>query len=115
MSPIEAALAAIEARDTTQPLVYTHFANQFGVDRRTLARRHQRITSSRASKELEQYAVHPQQELELVRYINQLTERGLPPTRAMIRNFSSQLAKTKLGVHWVNRFLQRHDAELISR
>jgi hypothetical protein len=32
MSPIEAALAAIEARDTTQPLVYTHFANQFGVN-----------------------------------------------------------------------------------
>jgi hypothetical protein len=27
MSPIEAALAAIEARDTTQPLVYTYFAN----------------------------------------------------------------------------------------
>jgi hypothetical protein len=115
MSPIEAALAAIEARDTTQPLVYTHFANQFSVDRRTLARRHQRVTSSRASKELEQYAVHPQQELELVRYINQLTERGLPPTRAMIRNFGSQLAKTELGVHWVDRFLQRHDAELISR
>jgi hypothetical protein len=115
MSLIEAALAAIDARDPTQPLVYTQFANQFGVDRRTLARRHQRVTGSRATQYENLRAVHPQQELELVRYINQLTERGLPPTRAMIRSFGSQLAKTELGVHWVDRFLQRHDAELISR
>jgi hypothetical protein len=40
MSSIEAALAAIESLEPREKLVYTQIAAKYGVDRRTLARRH---------------------------------------------------------------------------
>ena len=57
----------------------------------------------------------PQQELELLRYIERLTRQGLPPTRPMIRRFASEIAKKELGVHWVDRYIKRHQVDLISR
>jgi hypothetical protein len=33
----------------------------------------------------------------------------------MIRNFASHIAKRELGVHWVDRFVQRYPDELISK
>jgi hypothetical protein len=33
----------------------------------------------------------------------------------MIRNFASQIAQRELGEHWVDRFVQRHPDELISK
>jgi hypothetical protein len=105
MSLIEAALAAIKALEPGEPLVCTHIAATYGVDRRTLARRHQRVVSSRSIKAQNQQALHPQQELELLRYIERLTRQDLPPTRPMIQRFGSEIAKKELGVHWVDRFV----------
>jgi hypothetical protein len=62
-----------------------------------------------------QQALHPQQEQELLRYIKRLTERGLPPNRAMIRRFASEIAKRELGKGWVDRYIKRYDVHLISR
>jgi hypothetical protein len=73
MSSIEAALAAIKALEPGEKLVYTKIAEKFGVDRSTLARRHQRVASSRSVKAQNQQALHPQEEQELLRYIERLT------------------------------------------
>jgi hypothetical protein len=113
MSSIEAALAAIEALEPGEKLVYTQIAAQYGVNRRTLARRHQRVVSSRSIKAQNQQALYPQQEQELLRYIKHLTRQGLPPTRPMIRRFALSIARKELGVHWVDRFVERHQVELI--
>jgi hypothetical protein len=105
MSSIEAALAAIESLKPGEKLVYTDIAAKYGVDRRTLARRHQCVTASCSTKAADQRALQPQQELELLKYIKQLTERGLPPTRAMVRRFASDIAKRELGKGWIDRYI----------
>jgi hypothetical protein len=114
MSPIEAALAAIKALEPGEKLIYTQIAAKYGVDRRTLARRHQGATTSRDTQAQNLQALHPQQEQELLRYIERLTRQGLPPTRPMIRRFASDIAKKELGRGWVDRFTQRYQVDLIS-
>ena len=115
MSPIEAALAAIEALEPGEKLVYAQIARKYGVAVSTLSQRHRGVSSSRAIKAQNQQALHPQQETELLRYIERLTTQGLPPTRPMIRRFASSIARKELGVHWVDRYIERHQVNLISR
>jgi hypothetical protein len=114
MSSIEAALKAIEALEPGEKLVYSQIAAKYGVDRTTLARRHQRVTSSRSIKAQNQQALHPQQEQELLRYIERLASRGVLSTRPMIRRFASDIAKKELGKGWVDRFIQRYQVDRIS-
>jgi hypothetical protein len=80
MSSIEAALGAIESLKPGKKFAYTDIAANYGVDRRTLARRHQCVTASHDTKARDQRTLHPQQEQKLLLYIKNLTERGLPPT-----------------------------------
>jgi hypothetical protein len=115
MSSIQAALAAIASLGPGEEINYTQIAKTYGVVRSTLTRRHQGISPPRATRYENQQALHLQQELELLRYIERLTKRGLPPTRAMIRNFASQIAQRELGVHWVDRFVKRYPDQLISK
>jgi hypothetical protein len=114
MSSIEAALAAIKSLKPGEKLVYTDIAAKYGVDRRTLARRHQCVTASCSTKAADQQALQPQQELELLQCIKQLTEQGLPPTQAMVRRFASDIAKRELGKGWIDRYIKRHNIHLIS-
>ena len=55
------------------------------------------------------------QEKELVLYIDGLYIRGLPPSRAMIRNFASEIAGRQAGLNWVDRFVARHEIDLLSK
>jgi hypothetical protein len=77
MTPIEEAIAAIELRASGDDLVYQEYADWFGVNRVTLARRHQGRQGSRTAKIFDQKKLQPQQEEELVLYIRDLTKRGL--------------------------------------
>jgi hypothetical protein len=115
MGSIEAALTAIESLKPGEKFNYTQVVEQYNIQRVTLARRHQGLSTSYAIRGENQRALHPQQEQELLRYIGRLTRQVLPPTRAMIRNFGSQIAKRELEVNWVDRFVQRYPDELISR
>jgi hypothetical protein len=99
MSLIEAALAAIEALEPSEKLIYAQITRKYGVAVSTLSQRHRGVSSSRAIKAQNQQALHPQQEQELLRYIERLTRQGLPPTRPMIRRFASSIARKELGVH----------------
>ena len=49
MSPIEAAIAAIESLGPNEKFSYRQIATQYGCDRTTLARRHQGILGSRST------------------------------------------------------------------
>jgi len=115
MDPFDEAIAAIESRDPKEKLVYQDYADFFGVSRTTLARRHQGRQGTRTAKIFNQTKLTPQQEEELVRYIGDLTGRGLPPTNTMIRNFASTLADTRVSEAWVTRFKHRHEDTLISK
>jgi hypothetical protein len=54
-------------------------------------------------------------QLELVKYIEELTKRHLQPTREMIRNFASTMAQEEVSESWVTRFINRYNIQLISR
>jgi hypothetical protein len=115
MAPIDEAIADLESREPGEQYTLKEISEKHGVNRSTLGRRWRRVTASRDEGYSKQQALRPQQELELVRYIEQLTKRGLPPTREIIQNFSSSVAKRELSESWVTRFINRHKIHLISK
>jgi hypothetical protein len=112
MNSIEAAIEAIESREPGASFSYREVAKRFGVSRATLSRRHQGVTQSRAAAAQHKQLLNPQQEAELVQYIERCTERGLPPTREMVRNFATAIAKWEASDAWVSRFLHCHEVDL---
>ncbi|KAF1922286.1 uncharacterized protein M421DRAFT_78892 [Didymella exigua CBS 183.55] len=78
---LEAALEACDRADAAGELSYTKIADQSLVSRSTLSRQHQRVCALREEGNSTRQKLNPQQEYELVSYINKLTEQGLPPTR----------------------------------
>jgi hypothetical protein len=115
MDAINAAINAIESREPGASFSYRAVAQQFGVDRTTLSRRHRGASNSVAAKAEEQQLLSPQQESELVVYIEKCTERGLPPTREMVRNFASAVGKWEASDAWVTRFLHRQHVDLTTK
>lgn len=105
MDPIQAAIEDIENLEPGEQFSYTKIAAKYGVVRSTLTQRHQGQTSSERDKNFNQQKLNLQQELELVRYIKNLTKQGLPPTREMIRNFLLEVAHKQLSKSWVTRFI----------
>lgn len=114
MTPIEAALEAIESLKPDESINYTKIANQFGVSRSTLSRRHRGVQHSKDHQYEKQRVLTNQHEKELIKYVNKLTERGLCASHEMLRNFAKEIAGKKPGKHWPGRFLQRHQDQLIS-
>ncbi|KNG48771.1 pogo transposable [Stemphylium lycopersici] len=112
MDPIQEAIEYIESHEPGDDFSYTKVAAHFGVERSTLARRHQGVHNQRG---VSQRSLHPEREAELVRYIETLTERRLPPTKVIVQQFASQLAGKPVSETWVKRFLRRHPNHLISR
>ncbi|KAF1959483.1 hypothetical protein CC80DRAFT_405550, partial [Byssothecium circinans] len=58
----------------------------------------------------------PQQELELVSYIEKLTAHHLPPTREMLQNFTLSITQTNgeqlVGKSWVTQFINHYNVEI---
>ncbi|RAQ99893.1 pogo transposable element [Stemphylium lycopersici] len=46
-------------------------------------------------------------------YIDIAANCGLPPSKPMIRNFASQIAQKDVGKNWADRFVRRHQIDLI--
>ncbi|KAF1931003.1 uncharacterized protein M421DRAFT_364190 [Didymella exigua CBS 183.55] len=92
MAPINDAIAAIKALKLGEKLVYQTFANKYSVNCVTLAQRHKRVQAPLEIKNLNRQKLTPQQEEKLVRYIEGLNSRHIPPTREMIANFASLVA-----------------------
>jgi transcriptional regulator with XRE-family HTH domain len=105
---LEDALEAVRAADAAGQLSYQEIAKKYGVERSTLSRRHRGVTRTVQHKYEDQQQLTHNEELELVSYIDSLCRDYLPPTRDMIRNFASTIAKTEVSETWVTRFLHRH-------
>jgi hypothetical protein len=115
MAPIDDALAELESLEPGENFSYIKIAAKHGVVRSTLTRRHQGLVRPTQTKNANQQKLTLQQEQELVRYIKRLTERHTPPTREMIQNFASTIAKEPVSESWVTRFINRHSIHLISQ
>ena len=97
MGNIEAALAALESLEVGESINCTKFAKEYGVKRTTLSRRDRGVTRSGAERDENN---------------NELCYRGLPPTKEMIRNFASEIARKPIGKNWDDRFVERHKDKL---
>ncbi|KAF1363281.1 hypothetical protein EJ07DRAFT_173993 [Lizonia empirigonia] len=112
---MEDALAELDALDSSEEVCYATIAKKHGVDRSTLSRKHQGVSGSRVEAGLARRNLQLEQEAELVKYIEGLTERKLPPTREMVQNYASDIAGHSVSESWVTRFLHRHQDELTSQ
>jgi hypothetical protein len=89
MAPIDNVIAAIKLLEPGEHYSYRTVARRFNVSHATLTQRHKVSQSSQATKNFNQLALNSQQEAELVRYIQDLTKRALPPTREMKQNLAA--------------------------
>jgi hypothetical protein len=108
-------IKALERGGGEEEIGYVAVAKKLGVDESTLGRRHQGKCSMRVEAAQEPKNISTQQEEELVKYIKDLTSKGLSSTRAMVQNFASVVAKKKVGKSWVSRFLNRHKDTLLPK
>ena len=114
MGAIKDAIEAIESREPGEDFTYRKIATKFNVNRTTLARRHKGFQASQAAAANDWQKLNLEQKLELVRYINGLTRRGLSPTQEIIQNFASQVAGEPVSEAWVTRFINRQSDHLTS-
>jgi hypothetical protein len=100
MAPIDDAIAAIKCATPDEDVSYRKIAVQFNNYQTTWAHRHQGHTNSNAGEAQQRTHLNPQQERELVIYVQGLTEHGLPPKRTLVKNMASEVAKTKVSERW---------------
>jgi hypothetical protein len=115
MEPIDKALAWIESREPGEKIVYSHIADRFGVDCSRLSRRHRGKTTSQTQHHQNQQLLTPAQEDTLLRHIDTLHKRGLPPIRSIIRNLAFEIISKLVGKNWVDRFLRRHLDDVLKK
>jgi len=90
-------------------------AKKWGIARETLSKRFRGETGS--NQDATSYArrqLTDTQEETLIKYINKLSDRGLPPTPQIVKNLAEEIAGVTLGPNWVTRFCKRHHGQLLS-
>jgi len=88
MEPIDAALRDLALQDKRN---ISEIAGSHDVHRSTLSRRWRGKTKGRDHQIDSVSLLTKQEQKNLVLYINKLTERGIPPTNAMVRNFAHNI------------------------
>jgi hypothetical protein len=114
MDPIQAAIEAYESQEPGEQSSIP-VADDHGLWRSTMQRRMAGQIVPRAEHTTNTRKLSPQQEDELVLYIESLTARRFLPTRAMIQDFASKVAHKRVSERWVSRFLIRHNNSLTPR
>ena len=109
MGSIEEALEDLRLQEKPNIL---QTAKKHNVDRTTLSRRWNNVTGSKQAGYDAQRLLTAAQSNSLKKYINDLTERGLPPTNATIRTLAAQIAQRQPGPHWVERWLKANKKDL---
>ena len=115
MGDIEGALAALERLEVGEKPNYTQIAAQYGVGRTTLLKQYRGVQGSRAQDIKNRQLLNTTQEKELVKYLQELCVRGLPPSKQMVRNFASEIAGREAGKCWADHFIKRHMIDLVLR
>ena len=115
MTPIEEALDYLRSLGPDEKPSFTQVAKKYGCDRSALSKRYRGIQGSKQAQYENQRILNDQQEKTLVKHIDDLCVRFIPPTRQMIRNFAQETVGREVSKEWVNRFLKRHCIDLISK
>jgi hypothetical protein len=87
----------------------------FGVDRTAIKRRMKGITRPRKEADsLFRQCLTSTQEQVLIKQINSLTNKGMPPTSQIVKNLAEEIRGKELGKNWVGQFVKRHSDKLSS-
>jgi hypothetical protein len=106
---------ALAECDISEAPNYAEIARKYNLDRSTLSRRYRGKTTSREDYQSQVHqCLTNAQERVLIHQINRLTERNLPPTSQMVKNFAEEMIGRAVGKNWVNQFVKRHQSELKS-
>lgn len=107
--------AAFDYLDRQEQLNYAEAARIFEIPRLTLMRRYTGRCGSReeANSEYRQLLNDAQEET-LLRYIDELTNRFMPPTTQIIKNLAEELIKRPVGKNWPAQFVKRHSKRICS-
>ena len=112
MQAIDKALKDLASQESPN---YGATARKYGINRTTLSRRHRGLARSWAVNVANTKSLlTPQQEKELVDYINKLSVFGLPSVVSMIRNFAFNISKKTPGKNWPTRFISKYSLKLDS-
>jgi hypothetical protein len=112
---MEEALAECDTYGSDKKIPWTRIAENHGVVRSTLTRKHRGETRSVHDAHLALRNLSPQEEAELINYIEQLTADHLPPTREMVQNFASNIAGHPVSMSWVDRFVNKNSEQLTTQ
>jgi hypothetical protein len=107
MTAMDNAVAEFELQEPGKQSPYRKLAAKYNVNRTTLLQRCQGVQQPVEAREINKQKLHPQQEHELVEYINQPTEKALLPTREMTRQFAAEIAHKHVGDGWVTCFIEQ--------
>jgi ACT domain-containing protein len=94
MALIEEVVADLKSQ---KHLNITATVKKYGFNRSTFSKRYNGIQSSKQAGYNLQRLLTLAQLKALIKYINQLTEHGLPPTTSMVRNFAAEIAERGPG------------------
>ena len=101
--------AAFDYLDRQEHINYTEAAKIHGTTRWTLQRRYTSKCGSRqeANSKYRQ-RLNDVQEDTLLRYIDELTNRSIPPTTQIVRNLAEEIIGSTVGDHWATSFVKHH-------
>ena len=102
MHPLDNALVFLNNQEAPN---VSQAAREFQVQRSTLGKKFQRQSGSRAQAAEKKQFLSIKQEKTLIKDINRLCERGLPP--CMVANIAGQITKKQPGKDWTSRFVKR--------
>ena len=109
-SSLEAALENLTLQDVPN---FKRTARIYGTVESTLRRRYKRQTvSKQKTNSMYKQRLTDAQENSLIRQINVLTDREIPPTPSMIKNFAEEMLKDSMKKNWTNEFVRRYNDQL---
>ena len=96
-------------------LNYKATAKKYSVGRTTLRQRYlgQTLSIQAAASKYRQRLTFIQEET-LIKHINSLTNRGLPPTSRIVRNLAEEIIGGPVGKNWTGDFVKRYKSRLTS-
>ena len=114
MDQYELALRALRSLKPGETPNIALVARTYGVDRSQLSRRFRGVSGSKEAQYNSQRLLTKEQSRTRIKWINQLTERGLPPTNAMLENFAREISGKEPGKNWASRWKKAHSDKVIS-
>lgn len=106
---------ALDELNTGESIDYSKVARKWEVNRSTLSRRHRDVSRSKEDFLSESVQLlSKDQEETLISHINDMTNRGAPPTSQIVRNLAEEVRGSPIGKNWTAGFVRRHRDRLLS-